>query len=48
MLEGFKNGKEFLVMSVVAQFSKVEGMGVEHNGVKFSIAVKTERIAVSV
>ena len=35
-MEGFKDGKEFLVMSIVVEFRSTEGAGVEGHGVDFS------------
>ena len=37
MLEGFENGQEFFVMGVVVEFSGVEGVGMKHDGMDFSI-----------
>ena len=37
MLEGFENRKEFLVMSVVVLFGRVEGTGVKSDGMNFTI-----------
>ena len=34
--EGFKDGKEFLVMSIVVEFQSTEGAGMEGHGVDFS------------
>ena len=37
MLEGFTNCQEFFVVSVVVEFSRVEGAGVKSDGMDFSI-----------
>jgi hypothetical protein len=37
VLEGLKDHKEFLVMSVVVEFCRVKGAGMESNWVNFAI-----------